>query len=390
MSLATMNNPSEANLSDQDPTTVAEQHSKMKYKSYKKKFLKMRHRFKERMRENGRFYEEEQHATKIARRLQEQNEYMNPNAQLVQQQLKLQDVNDKAQIPPRLRYDLRSPTPNASDVPGLEPDTDTKENKEIEVAKAVLIEARAEYEDGQIGMDEYRNYETLLFEKIEASQAVNTPRTLKDLSRISYTKLAKVPPSGMPADLVEEPLPGYLSPSHEDEYLSALDNHIASVPPDAQPLLPRQPRPTEKEKERDTQLHNPVSVYNWLRAHADTKPVVHDFEKENAPSEPSSHKPKPSPKPPSSGANGSSKPSRKRASSNLVQKQEPEEELLDDEGNVINDGGEAPITKGKRKRDGDDAYRPKGGSSKKKKAKGNSGVAVKKLEPEIEEEDEEV
>ena len=45
---------------------------------YRKKFLKMRHNFKDKMRENGRLYEEEHHSARIARRLQEQNEYVNP------------------------------------------------------------------------------------------------------------------------------------------------------------------------------------------------------------------------------------------------------------------------------------------------------------------------
>ena len=43
---------------------------------HRKKFLKMRHTFKDKMRDNGRLYEAEQHSRRIARRLQEQNEYV--------------------------------------------------------------------------------------------------------------------------------------------------------------------------------------------------------------------------------------------------------------------------------------------------------------------------
>jgi len=36
--------------------------------------MKIRHMFKERMRENNRLYEDEQHSERVARRLQEENE----------------------------------------------------------------------------------------------------------------------------------------------------------------------------------------------------------------------------------------------------------------------------------------------------------------------------
>lgn len=44
------------------------------YTITRKKFLKMRHTFKEKMRESNALFDEEQHAIKLARRLQEQNE----------------------------------------------------------------------------------------------------------------------------------------------------------------------------------------------------------------------------------------------------------------------------------------------------------------------------
>jgi len=95
----------------------------------------------------------------------------------------------------------------------------------------------------------------------------------------------------------------------------------------------------------------------------------HDVEK-GAPApnakipDPASRRAKPSPKPPSSACTGSAKPSRKRASRALLPKQEAEEELLDKEGYVIAGSSEQPEVKGKRKREHDHAYRPKGGSSK--------------------------
>ncbi len=308
----------------------------------------------------------------------------------------LLEVNANAKIPSQLRYDLRSPTPNASDVPGLEPDIAPTENHKVDSARAAVRELKSELEANEISLQEYKDRETTLMKIIDASHESDKIQSLAKLSRISHTKLSSVPESGMPEELVDESPVSYLSPTHEDEYLSALDNYLAIAPLDAQPLLPRPLRPTEKEREKDAQINNPVSVYNWLRAHSDNKPVPHDLDKDLAPSnpnasEPSNHRLKPSPRPPSSTGNGNTKPSRKRASSALIPKQEPEEELLDDEGYVIG-GGEVPAsTKAKRKRENDDAYRPKGGSSKsRKRTKGSGGAALKKLEPEVEGEEEDV
>lgn len=72
--------------------TLGDSPDKIKYKSFKselgfrnhlkfltdvfcrKKFLKIRHNFKGKMRENNILFEEEQNAMKLAQRLQEQNE----------------------------------------------------------------------------------------------------------------------------------------------------------------------------------------------------------------------------------------------------------------------------------------------------------------------------
>jgi len=213
------------------------------------------------------------------------------------------------------------------------------------------------------------------------------PQTLTKLSRITHTTISSVPSSGMPADLVDASPIGYLTSAHEEEYLASLDSYLEIEPLDSHAPLPRHPRLSEKEKDKDAQLHNPTSVYNWLRAHSDTKAVSNDTEKEAPTNNPDtvSHKAKPSPKPPSLASTGSAKPSRKRASSALLPRQETEEELLDEEGYVIAGGSEQPAVKGKRKRENDDAYRPKGGSSKsRKRTKGSSGAAIKKLSPEPE------
>lgn len=218
----------------------------------------------------------------------------------------------------------------------------------------------------------------------ECNAILNRTNSLSNLSRAQHTTLNIVSAEEMPKDLLQEAPIGYMTPVHEDEYLSALDAYLANLPLNAPLLLPRPFRPTDREREKDAQIRNPVSVYNWLREH---KPKVflqdpRPEEKEPAPekvpsvSESAGHK-APS-KPPSSGT-------AKRRSAVPKQEVEPEPEILDDEGNVIGGVGiDLPAPKSKRKRD-DDAYRPKGGSSKpRKRGKGSSGTVVRKTEGEEE------
>ena len=364
--------------------------------------MKIRHTFKERMRESAKLYDEEQHAMRLARRLQEQNEYYfpqltlsdigaNTNSQLLELLL---DVNESIRLSPSLRYDLRSPTPNATDVPALEPDLPPRSADEVEGARAALREARYELEAGQISRADYNEHEAALSAIINGPQIQDAPKSLANLSKVTHTELSSVDPITMPSELLGESPTGYLTPAREDEVLDKLDTFLASAPSDAQVPLPRQPKPTDKEREKDAQLHNPVSVYNWLKNDKEKQkekhqPYPHDLETDahasSAHNSEPPHKSKPSPKPPSSSGATSTKPTRKRASSSLVPKAEPEEEILDEDGTVLQGGGEA-LDKKKRKRENDDAYRPKGGSSRaRKRTKGSSGAVVKKIE---EEEDE--
>ena len=214
---------------------------------------------------------------------------------------------------------------------------------------------------------------------------LNPTNSLSNLSRVQHTALNIVSAEELPKDLLQEAPIGYMTPSHEDEYLSALDGYLANLPPEAPLMLPRPFRPTDREREKDAQLRNPVSVYNWLREHRpkvflqDPRPEEKEPAPEKASSVPESASHKASPKPPSSGT------AKRRSAAVPKQEVEPEPEILDDEGNVIGGAGiDPPAPKSKRKRD-DDAYRPKGGSSKpRKRGKGSSGAAVRKTDGEEE------
>ena len=302
------------------------------------------------------------------------------NRSLISQLLDLLlDINESTKVLPHLRYDLRSPTPDASAVPALEPDVSPSGPSEIESTRAALEEARQDLYTGQITPAAFKTMEA------EFHAILNRTNSLTNLSRVQHTTPDIVAAAVMPKELLQEAPMGYMTPGHEDEYLSTLDTYLANLPPEAPPMLPRPPRPTDREREKDMQLRNPVSVYNWLREYRpkvflqDPRPEEKESvpEKVSSVSESAGHKA--SPKPPSSST------SKRRPAAVPKQEVEPEPEILDDEGNVIGGAGiDPPVPKGKRKRD-DDAYRPKGGSSRsRKKGKGSSGAVVRKTEGEEE------
>lgn len=181
---------------------------------------------------------------------------------------------------------------------------------------------------------------------------MNKPQALTRLDTTPHTTLQSVIPGYLPEDLDVDTPTGYLSPGHEEEYLSTLDISIGtsqSVP--SRSLAPHSARSSDKhEKDKEAQLRNPVSVYNWLRKN---QPQVFLQDNEVAPEKPVA-KPQTVTKTP------------KRSS--IAPKQE--QEIIDEDGFVI--GGLAEPSKPKRKRE-DEPYRPKGGSSRPTKKKKVSG-----------------
>ncbi len=147
----------------------------------------------------------------------------------------------------------------------------------------------------------------------------------------------------------------------EEQYLSSLDAYI-----NGEALNPRlhvtnslgaKGHEKSAERDREAQLRNPVSVYNWLRHH---KPGVflQDNEATDKPARPAG-----------------ARSSKRNANRDAVVKEE--EEMYDEEGIAMDTGG----SRGKRKREDDTGYRPKGGNSrptKRKKEDSSSGRRSKK------------
>jgi IEC3 subunit of the Ino80 complex, chromatin re-modelling len=157
------------------------------------------------------------------------------------------------------------------------------------------------------------------------------------------------------SDVAEPALSGFLAPGEEERYLESLDSYLNGVA-----ITPRPPgaalaRGGERsvDKDREMALKNPVSVYNWLRKH---QPQVFLQDNEAHPEKPN--------------ARSATSRASKRASA-----VKQEQDLYDEDGIAIDAG---PSLRGKRKRDDDGGYRPKGGNGRPVKRKKEDGSASAK------------
>ncbi len=242
----------------------------------------------------------------------------------------LLELNSCPQVPPRLRYDLKS----ADEI--SQSREDRTPNISEEDANFELRRARNRVQAGEIALAEYRELEATV---LKAPAFVPTH---------SYSSLLPfLPPPNHSRDRTDPNnavFGGFLSIRQEEQYLQGLDAFLHGTAPNPRPHAMHSlgSRIAEKgvERERETQLRNPVSVYNWLRKH---QPQV--FLQDNEASTDKTPR-----------ATGSRSSARKSAQQKDIIKKEKD---YDDEGFAA----DAP-SRSKRKRDEDGGYRPKGGTSR--------------------------
>lgn len=249
----------------------------------------------------------------------------------------LAELNSCPQVPATLRFDLRPPGARISD------DEGPKLLVSEEEGHLELRKARNQLQAREINESQYREIEANLL-TAPAFAPKRSYASLLSIAPPSQQSAEKIEPSGGDSG-------GFLSTKQEEQYLQALDAYLDGVSPTprshaANSLGSRNMERTT-ERERETQLKNPVSVYNWLRKH---QPQV--FLQDN---EPGSEKP--------SRTTGSRISARKSANKEALKQ---EQDLYDDDGFALDLGSSA---RGKRKRDADGGYRPKGGNSKGTKRK---------------------
>ncbi|KAL9609022.1 MAG: hypothetical protein Q9167_006185 [Letrouitia subvulpina] len=378
----TPTNPDSRSRADDEPATTPAMPpsepppSKQPFKSYRKKYLKMRHTFKAKMRESNALFDAEQQSIRTARRLQEEND----------QFLELLiSVNFSNILPTPLRYTLSPSPPNTP--PSLSPDSPPKDQPlppSPRTAHRALREARIELRRGEISPTAFGDLESKL------QPVLNEPSSLSGIIKDTpHTTLESVSLSALPPDLDET----YLDPATEEDYLQKLDVDLATGNWRTQPFASN--LRSEKDHSRDLSLNNPSSVYNWLRVNrpetfADSADpsVANNAAANNEGKHQHQHHhhqqqhkgsvgSKASPNAHTGVSRRESK--RERAASSVTATVKQELEMLDEEGNVIGGAGEMPGvgTRGKRKREGDEAYRPKGGSSRPGKRK-KAGVGGRK------------
>lgn len=271
-------------------------------------------------------------------------------------------MNESARLPANLRFDLREGTQSDP------ADSSLAAEPAPEITQQKLHELRTELADGTITAEDYAQKA----DQLHNSQAIQHDRNLTSLeAKVPCTTDAPDPPiEGI--DLTDT-APGYMSPAHEEEYLLAMDVALAdpSYNPDAQDghaqdgralrISTAQPPPSEK----DLTIRNPDSVYNWLRKH---QPQV--FLQDKDPHNPENLSEKSSARTGNTGGRGK----RQSAISGTPGPKTDQDE--DDIGFVPETGTSGG--KGRKGKVEDDAYRPKGGSSRGAKRKREDGDPVGK------------
>ncbi len=220
-------------------------------------------------------------------------------------------------------------------------------------ASATLREARHELRSGEMTLTEYQR----LADSILQSPGFAPQKSFASLSKTPIAHTVTNGEQDRDPNGYVPPASGFPSSQQEEQYLQGLDAYLtgsAATPRTFANGLAARNGDRSMERDRDMALRNPVSVYNWLRKH---QPQVflqdNEVHAEKAP-------------------RGSTSRTSKRASTSI--KQEPE--LYDDDGIALD---MSLNSRGKRKRDDDGGYRPKGGNSRPaKRKKDESSTSSKK------------
>ncbi|KAI1956872.1 hypothetical protein LOZ58_006004 [Ophidiomyces ophidiicola] len=212
------------------------------YKSFKRKFAKLKIKFELSMKESTSLVMEELRIIDLSKRLKEQND------QLLELLLEL---NSSIRIPRHFRYDLSVPAeplpkayfPGSDSLPELNYDPITARQK--------LREAREKLVEGSMSIT--------ACQRLEESMS----RSDNFIPALRYVELLKTPHT-VPANAVNLTLDedidaalGFLSPEHDLEYTKNLDSGSGFTRSGDKPMT--------AEREREIILRNPTSMYNWLR-----------------------------------------------------------------------------------------------------------------------------
>ncbi|PNS20308.1 RNA-binding protein rnp24 [Sphaceloma murrayae] len=313
-----------------------------KYKSWRKKYRKMKARFDDIMKVNSNMFKEEQKLEALAKRLQEQND------QLLDIAL---DLNSSIELPPKLRFNIK-----------WRPDrTEIERISDLESANRALYEANRLAQEGRIAHAEVVQLRASLERHLASSEAV----ALSSLeNEVPYPTFDRTDPNGIVecADDV-----AYLTSAHEAEYLERLDAKYGdpltlSTAPPKEKSPPPFASMTAREVEREVELRNPLSVHNWLKKHNININEAAD-DKSDAGT-------------PATGKKGGRNLAKKvgdRAVERAREREDGSPMSTATGGPELEDDLDEGPPRGRRARDPDESYRPKGGRSGKSKRKREDG-----------------
>lgn len=311
----------------------------------------------------------------------------------------LLDYNELETVKPRNLVDLAvgvaDPKPKISSraadynhiptPPEEESDTqDEDEEDEVEVVQSASEKQRARASDARVQH---------ILELLDRDE--DMPKELVALLHVPHSRSTSL--AEKVDDLCASPNPAtYLTPEQEEEYLEALDKTLANPSLSVTNGLRSgknniSPTDRERDEEREVALKNPVSVYNWLRRN---EPQVFLQDKAAGsvvgPSEKAGGSSNIAEKPVAEKSTSKSSRSAGKRASSTAQKSMAEPvrassaaiavEYIDDEGFLHAPADFTTPTstaKGKRKREEDPGYRPKGGSSSRSSRRKRKSAATK-------------
>ncbi|THY22725.1 hypothetical protein D6D01_06198 [Aureobasidium pullulans] len=305
---------------------------KPKYRSWRKKYRKMKTHFDDVMKESNSLFVDEQKLDALSKRLQEQND------QLLDLLL---DLNTSLSIPHELRFDLSMASKSQQ--------TNDEREMTLDMANNIIANAHRAFHNHEMPHQDFLR----IRQDIEVLLARKDAKSLVEMeAQIPHPRYHH-PVSALAA----EANPAFLTSSHEDAYLTRLDNKLE--PAALSDPRPASPQPlsklTQRELDREVELRNPLSVHNWLKKHG----TISDIDAASEGGTASAQTPATANK-----RRNLAKQVGDRAIERAREKEGSPGSTVDNEDELA--GDDTP-GKPKKARDDDQTYRPKGGRSKSKR-----------------------
>lgn len=311
--------------------------AKAGYKSWKKKYRKMRINFDKKMQDGENLHKQEAKACATAKRIAVENEYVNHDTQSIA----VVDIHLLTHLPYSQLLELLFEINNSPQIPL---------DKRIDVSMAPALKSSAPVHP--IDRDHSKQKEDALkrLEQLISEVPHSTYATAKDNNASFVNDLSAPDGEAFPTN--------FLTVDDMDNYIHAVDGALDGET--RIPTLAPAAHPDHNSAPAQPHLTNPTSVTNWLRKHA-PKIFLQDGEQngDGEDGEGSARKPRGGRS--ERGGKGGAKGKRASAASRLAQ----------DNGDVSMDDDAdygTPTTKGKRKRDEDPGYKPSRPSKKKRKS----------------------